>query len=119
MLTKPNPLKRVPRGTSKVSGTESLLLNQLMRWLFEQGALPIRVNSGAAKVGRRWVRFNSQPGCSDILCCWHGRLVAIEAKSPTGRQRPDQAKFEASVQAAGGRYILCTSLEGAKKCLIP
>lgn len=53
-------------------------------------------------------------GHSDLLACVAGRYVAIEAKSATGRQRPEQAAFQAAVERAGGVYVLARSLSDVK-----
>jgi hypothetical protein len=61
-----------------------------------------RQNSGAAKVGNRFIRFG-WPGCSDVIGQLRdGRFLAVECKSPTGRLRPEQSLFLARVSAGGG-----------------
>jgi len=41
-------------------------------------------------------------GISDILGCYHGRFVAIEAKQPGGKASPLQLLFLKDVKKAGG-----------------
>lgn len=61
-----------------------------------------RQNTGAARVGNRFVRFG-WPGCSDVIGQMRdGRFLAVEVKSKTGRLHPDQAVFIEAVQSAGG-----------------
>jgi hypothetical protein len=36
-----------------------------------------------------------------------GRAIAIEVKSPTGRQSERQRRWQAAHEAAGGVYLLC------------
>lgn len=61
-----------------------------------------RMNSGATRIGRRFVRFG-WPGCPDVLGQLRdGRLLGIEVKGPRGRLRPEQAVFLDQVRAAGG-----------------
>lgn len=61
-----------------------------------------RMNSGAARIGNRFVRFGF-PGCPDVLGQLRdGRVLAIEVKSSTGRLRPEQALFLNRVNEAGG-----------------
>lgn len=50
-------------------------------------------------------------GHSDILACIGGRYVAIETKSATGRQNPDQKIFQQAVQRASGIYVLARSID--------
>ncbi len=61
-----------------------------------------RQNTGAAKVGGRFVRFGWK-GCSDILGMMRdGRLLACEVKAPKGKLRAEQAEFLSLVQKHGG-----------------
>lgn len=61
-----------------------------------------RQNTGAAKVGGRFVRFGWK-GCSDILGMMRdGRFLAIEVKAPKGKLRAEQAEFLNLVQKHGG-----------------
>ena len=61
-----------------------------------------RMNSGAAKVGNRFIRFGFK-GCPDVLGQLRdGRLLGVEVKSPTGKLRPEQAVFIARINGAGG-----------------
>lgn len=61
-----------------------------------------RMNSGAARMGARFVRFG-WPGCPDVLGqLKDGRLLGVEVKGPTGRLRPAQVVFLERIRAAGG-----------------
>lgn len=61
-----------------------------------------RMNSGAAKVGNRFIRFG-WPGCPDVLGQLHdGRLLGVEVKGPTGKLRPEQSVFMERIRGAGG-----------------
>lgn len=61
-----------------------------------------RQNTGAAKVGGRFVRFGWK-GCSDIIGMMRdGRLLACEVKAPKGKLRTEQAEFLSLVQKHGG-----------------
>ena len=61
-----------------------------------------RQNSGAAKVGGRFIRFGWR-GCSDVLGMMKdGRLLAVECKAKGGRLRPEQAAFLDLVRRFGG-----------------
>ena len=61
-----------------------------------------RMNTGAARIGARFVRFGFR-GCPDVLGQLNdGRLLGVEVKGPTGRLRPEQAFFLERVRAAGG-----------------
>ena len=61
-----------------------------------------RMNSGAAKVGNRFIRFG-WPGCPDVLGQMKdGRLLGVEVKIRTGRLRPEQSLFLERIRAACG-----------------
>ncbi len=61
-----------------------------------------RMNSGAAKLGNRFIRFG-WPGCPDVLGqLKDGRLLGVEVKGPTGKLRPEQSVFLERIRCAGG-----------------
>jgi hypothetical protein len=61
-----------------------------------------RQNTGAAKVGERFVRFGWR-GCSDVIgMLKDGRLLAVEVKAPSGKLRAEQAEFLSLVRRFGG-----------------
>ena len=61
-----------------------------------------RMNSGAAKVEGRFIRFGFK-GCPDVLGqLKDGRLLGVEVKAQTGRLRPEQALFLERIRCAGG-----------------
>lgn len=94
-----------------------------LQWLRLWGAFPVRINSGALKIGKRFVKFNSEEGCSDTLVCLPGgRFLALEVKRP-GRDRTSrdrkakQAAFREKVEKAGGLAVVATSLDELKAAL--
>lgn len=90
------------------AGNETDLVRACLQLLRLHGVVCWRQNSGAVagehKGKRRFVRFNSARGCSDILGILPptGRLVAIEVKLPGRKPTADQAGFLDAVRAAGG-----------------
>ncbi len=61
-----------------------------------------RMNSGAAKIGNRFVRFG-WTGCPDVLGqLKDGRLLGVEVKAPKGKLRPEQTIFLERIRCAGG-----------------
>lgn len=70
-------------------------------------ALWFRVNSGAVKIGDRYVKFAFQ-GASDLMgmMAGSGKFLAIECKATGGRMSDAQTAFLANVSRAGG-YALC------------
>lgn len=69
-----------------------------------------RMNSGAARMGGRFVRFG-WPGCPDVLGqLQDGRLLGVEVKSPTGKLRPEQTVFLERIRSAGGVAFMARDL---------
>jgi hypothetical protein len=61
-----------------------------------------RMNSGAARIGNRFVRFG-WPGCPDIIGQLRdGRLLGVEVKAAKGKLRPEQTIFLERIRRAGG-----------------
>ena len=61
-----------------------------------------RMNSGAVRIGKRFVRFGWK-GCPDVLGqLKDGRLIGVEVKAPEGKLRPEQAVFLERIRCAGG-----------------
>ena len=61
-----------------------------------------RMNSGAVKIGSRFVRFGWK-GCPDVLGqLKDGRLLGVEVKAEKGRLRPEQTIFLERIRCAGG-----------------
>ena len=61
-----------------------------------------RMNTGAAKVEGRFIRFGFK-GCPDVLGqLKDGRLLGVEVKAKAGRLRPEQALFLERIRCAGG-----------------
>jgi hypothetical protein len=70
-----------------------------------------RINTGAVKIERRFLRFGSV-GMSDVIAILppHGRFVAVEVKSAKGKVTPAQQGFLDQVNAAGGRGFVARSV---------
>jgi len=69
-----------------------------------------RMNSGAAKVGGRFIRFG-WPGCSDVIGQLRdGRFLACEIKAAKGRVRPEQQVFLDRVRAGAGVAFVARDL---------
>ena len=69
-----------------------------------------RMNSGAARMGSRFVRFGFK-GCPDVLGqLKDGRLLGVEVKAKTGRLRPEQTIFLERIRGAGGVAFVARDL---------
>ncbi len=58
-----------------------------------------------------WVPGTSTRGCADVSATIAGRSVKIEIKVGRDKQRPDQVKYQESVEASGGLYFIASSFQ--------
>lgn len=76
-----------------------------------------RVNTGAFKVGGRFVRFGF-PGMADISgILINGRRLEIEVKTAKGKQSQPQKNFEKMIKKHNGIYLLAREYDTVKKAL--
>jgi len=94
--TAPVPLTNErPEAAALVEVLHALRGNPAVAWCERQ-------NTGAAKVGGRFIRFGWR-GCSDVIgMLKDGRLLAVECKAKGGRLRPEQKEFLSLVRRFGG-----------------
>ena len=95
--------------------TEQSIVNACLDLLKLRGAFAYRVNQGALKDGKRFVRFNRVEGISDIVGVLRGgRYASIEVKRPglgkRSRPEPHQQAFLDRVAACGGLAACVTSV---------
>jgi hypothetical protein len=95
---------------------EGALLNLVMDWLAAERIFALRMNTGAVKIDKRFLRFGV-PGLSDILAFPSGRPVWIECKAPKGRQSELQKSFQDQVVGEGHIYVLAYSLDDVIEAL--
>lgn len=57
------------------------------------------------------------PGVPDIVCCYRGRWVGLEVKTPTGRVSGFQTQCREDVMSAGGVYEVVRSVDDARKVI--
>lgn len=77
-----------------------------------------RNNIGSAERRGVHIKFGvGGPGGADLIGLFRGRFVAIEIKTPTGRQFPEQVQFQALVERKGGVYAVLRSVEDAQALL--
>ncbi len=80
------------------------------------------VNNGGKTDADRIKNFKlgEHPGASDLMVFWNRKLLCVELKvrksdawniSDTTYQRPDQKQFQADIEAAGGYYEVCRSVD--------
>ena len=99
---------------------EAAALVEVLRVLRNHPAVAFveRQNSGAVKVGNRFIRYGWK-GAPDILGMMRdGRLLACEVKSPRGRLRPEQKEFLDLVQRFGGVAFVARNCRDVLKALL-
>ena len=84
-----------PEAAALVEVLKTLRAHSMVAWAE-------RINSGAARIGGRFVRFG-WTGCPDVMGqLKDGRLLGVEVKDAKGRLRPEQTIFLERIRAAGG-----------------
>jgi hypothetical protein len=91
---------------------ENIVLSQCLKYLEVLQIYHWRNNTGALKIGRRFIRFGF-PGSSDILGILpDGRFLAIECKREKGgRLSEAQKDFISRINANGGVAMCVHSLD--------
>ena len=78
-----------------------------------------RQNTGAARVGGRFIKFG-WPGCADVIGQLRdGRFMAVEVKAAKGRVSPEQTVFLEQVNGAGGVGFVAHGLRDVVRELGP
>jgi penicillin-binding protein-related factor A (putative recombinase) len=106
---------------------ERQIQNLICSWLKAKRALFFVHDSvGIFDPVRKCYRTNRNPyrikGVADIIGIWQGKPLAIEVKSKAGRVSPEQRRFLAEWNAAGGIGFVARSLadvEAALKLVSP
>lgn len=85
-----------------------LKLKGILCWRQNQGAI-----TGEHNGKKRFLRFASMPGLSDILGVLppSGRLLAVECKRPGRKPTPEQEVFLDVVRQCGGLAVCVHSLD--------
>ena len=87
--------------------SEGRIKADIRRFLTESGAFWSNVQGGPG----------SKPGDPDIVVCYKGRYIGLEAKTDTGRQSPIQKVREDEIRDAGGVYAIVRSVDDVREIL--
>jgi VRR-NUC domain len=95
---------------------EGDLVRVILQWLHLRGIWCWRQNAGAItgeyKGKKRFVRFQSEDGLSDIIgMLGDGRFLAVECKVKPNKPTPSQRAFLDNVAARGGFACVAYCLE--------
>ena len=86
-----------------------------------EGELKMRIRKLLEERGAFWSNVSggaySKPGDPDIVACFLGFYLAIEAKANSGRQSEIQKVRQAEITGAEGWYVLARSEEDVVKAL--
>jgi hypothetical protein len=100
------------------AGSESDLVTAILQYLHLRGVVAWRNNAAGVKrtdrKGREFYVFRGRRGVTDILGIMPdgtGRLLAIEAKTLTGKLSEEQRAFLDDVNRAGGVACVARSLD--------
>jgi hypothetical protein len=92
-----------PEAAALVEVLKALRTHPAVAWVERQ-------NSGAVRVGGRFVRFG-WVGCPDVLGqLKDGRLLGVEVKAAKGRTSPGQVAFLERINQAGGVAFVARDL---------
>lgn len=59
----------------------------------------------------------AKTGDPDMIVCYMGRYIAVEAKTPEGVQSQWQKLRQSQIEEAGGIYVLARSVEQVKEVI--
>lgn len=85
----------------------------------DPGVLAFRNNIGHAVMrhGHRVTFGVGGPGGADLIGILDGRPLAIEVKTPAGRQSPEQRQFQQLWESRGGIYLMPRSVDDALRMI--
>ena len=86
---------------------EGRIKTDIRRFLTDSGAFWSNVQGGPG----------SKPGDPDIVACYKGRYIGLEAKSEKGVQSQIQKVRESEIIKAGGIYEVVRSVDDVKRVL--
>lgn len=90
-----------------VKTPEGKLKEHMRRYLTERGAFWSNVTGGPG----------SKPGDPDMIACYRGLYIGLEAKTPTGTVSPLQEQRKAEIEAAGGLCFIIRGMDDLKEAL--
>lgn len=106
---------------------ESAIQKQILDYLAAKHVLAFRMQTGAIKLDKRFVRFGVA-GMADILACpkmleddWgvkHPVFLWLECKTANGKQSDLQKSFQKMVESHGHTYRIVRSIEDLLDALL-
>ena len=99
--------------TDRTQEHETLVADLLVALTALDCAMFYKNSSGVGRTKRGALIRAGVKGGGDIMGCYRGRAVAVEAKTGDAAQRQSQRRFERAWTAAGGLYVVARSVAGA------
>jgi Holliday junction resolvase len=102
---------------------ENEIQKQLLEVLRASGWLAIRMNSGAVKVGSRFIRNyiihnnGKSSGFPDIFAIKNGEILLIEVKRAGGKVSPAQIEFHELVKKHGSKVHVIDNVDNLEKII--
>jgi hypothetical protein len=100
---------------------ESLIqtaIEQYLRIMEDLGKLVyIKQNSGATKIGDRFIRYGKAGAPDFMIYLNNGRSVHLEIKNEKGRQNKNQSEYQKRIEKLGHRYYIIRGVDEAEKLL--
>ena len=101
----------------KYQGKHKDLIAACLAYLEGYGVFAWKSNTGAAKIGNRFVRFGVK-GVADIIGCMErGRFLAVECKIRSDKPSDEQKQFATAVVLRGGYSLVVYSVDELAMCL--
>ena len=108
--------------------TANGLTQAIIAWIRLHGYQSERINVTGRQIDKRvtytdcightrqigslqWIPTSGTKGSADISATIAGRSVKVEVKVGRDYQRPDQIKYQQSIEAAGGLYFIASTFE--------
>lgn len=103
----------MPKATISETVIQRAILDYLAYtgWLvWREQSIPVPIRQGRKIVGLRKADPH-KVGMPDIMAVKHGRLLAVEVKSKTGKPSPEQYDWKAKLERAGALHLFASSVE--------
>lgn len=103
----------MPKATISETTIQRAILDHLAYtgWLvWREQSIPVPIRRGRAIVGLRKADPH-KVGMPDIFAIKHGRLLAVEVKSKTGKPSPEQYEWRAKLIAHGAHHLFARSVD--------
>lgn len=96
-----------------MGAVENKITKAVKDFLNRHGGKMVRVQSGCIKVQTRFIR-GAEAGTADLIGTFRGYPLAVECKTPIGKQSQTQQDWEHEWRGCGGLYCLAKSVDDVR-----